>query len=144
MLGEQRRPVDLERVGHHDVDVLVAHDLRQHRRQPLVELDRAHLRARVAQRERQRSEAGPDLHHVIAGLHAGEPHDVLGHVGVGEKVLTERLARPQPVRLEQRLDLARRHRSTPNTRAALARVSSAMSSASTPRAAASAAPTSAT
>ena len=101
---------------------LPATTVREHVGEPAVELDRAHVRAGVAQRERQRTETGPDLDHVVAGLHAREPHDVRGHVGVGEKVLTERLARSQPVLLEQRLDLARRHRSTPNTRAAFARV----------------------
>src|SRR5439155_21848442 len=106
------------------------------------ELDRPHVRARVAQRERERTQPGTDLDDVVARLHAREPHDVAGHVVVGEEVLTEGFARSQPVLVEQRAYLARRHRSTPNTRAALARVSSAIAPTSTPRASASAAPTS--
>ena len=99
VIGEQRGPVDLERVGH-------ARRRRPARARPPPAPPRAGGRARPrstcapasAQRERQRTEAGPDLDHAVAGLHAREPHDVRGHVGVGEEVLTERLARPDPVR----------------------------------------------
>ncbi len=52
-----------------------------------------------------------------------EPHDPAGGVGVGEEVLAERLATAGPRGgSRSSLDLARRHRSTPNTRAGVRRV----------------------
>src|SRR5262249_61610423 len=61
-----------------------------------------------------------------------------------EEGLAQGPRRPDPVTGEEVADLARRHRSTPKTRAALARVSSAISSTSAPRARASASPTATT
>ena len=141
---EARVPVDAQRVVVHDLDIASLDDFFEDRHEMTIELDRAHVRARVGQRDRERTDAGTDLDDPIARLQLREPHDAARGVRVGEEVLTERLRRPHAVAGQELGDLARGHRSTPNARAAFARVISAMSSGSTPRARASAAPTATT
>ena len=111
----------------HDLDVAARDDLFEDRHEVTVELDRAHVRARVASATRERTDAGADLDDASPGCTSARRTMRAAVFGVGEEVLTERLATAGRRAREQRADLARRHRSTPNTRAAFARVSSAIS-----------------
>ena len=72
-----------------------------------VELDRAHVRTGVGQRDGERTDAGSDLDDPLAGLQLGEADDPARGVLVGEEVLAERLRRPDPVAREELADLAR-------------------------------------
>ena len=148
-ITEQRRPVDAQRVRRHDLDVPSGGHLFQHPQDMPVDFDRAHVRAGVEQRNRERADARPHLDDPIAGAYAREAHDAFGGVGIGEEVLPERFARPDAVRREQCPDLRDRERhrtapSTPKTRAAFARVTAAISTGDWPLARASASPTATT
>ena len=67
------------------------------RHQVPVELDRAHVHARVGQLDGERSDTRADLDDTVARLELGEPHDAARGVRVGEEVLTQRLRRPDSV-----------------------------------------------
>src|SRR5439155_26441485 len=109
-----------------------------------VKPDRADGHPRVGQRDGERPHTRTDLDDPFARLHVREAHDPARGVGIGEEILTQRPRLADPVACEQLANLARGHRSTPKARTAFTRVISAISSGATPRARASASPTSTT
>jgi len=109
-----------------------------------VELDRTHVRARVEQCNRQRSDTRTDLNNPIAGRNTRESNDAFRGVRVGEKVLPERLAWTDAMLGEQPANLGDRERHTRNNRVAFAAVTRATSSTDSPRARANASPTATT
>ena len=103
--AEQGVEIDRERVAPDDLDrrrdTGGAERVVEDREQVTVELQRGHLRSRTGERDGERSHAGSDLEHPVAGADAGERDDPARGVGVGEEVLAERPARAQAVRVEE-------------------------------------------
>ncbi len=70
-----------------------------------VDLDRGDLGAGLDQGQGERSESGPDLHHLGTLGDAGQTHDAADRIGVGHEVLTQGPARVQVVGGQQLVDL---------------------------------------
>ena len=76
----------------------------QHRHQAAVDLDGRHRRAGLDQRQRQRADAGTDLHHPVAGPDTGQAGDAPHGVRVGDEVLPEVAPGSETVGVQQLVD----------------------------------------
>ena len=122
----ERAEVELERVPPVDVDVRPLSELGEVRRERPVELDRVNVPGAVGEAPGEDAEAGSDLEDDILGAELGEPLDHAEDVLVDEEVLAQLLLRA---------DAHGRRKAV----AALASILAARSTASSPRAPASAA-----
>jgi hypothetical protein len=65
---------------------------------PRVALDRSHVSGALQEkRPRQAAGSGSDLHHMRAGQRPAGARDAARQIEVEQKVLAERLSRPQPM-----------------------------------------------
>ena len=93
----------LHHVALHQCEVgEVGHGLRQHRRQPAVQLHGHHLFRAAGQLHRQRADARADLQHAAA-LRASGGGDVLRHPALDEEVLPQGLGEAEAVAGQQGL-----------------------------------------
>ena len=75
----------------------VGDDVAQHGGEATIHLERRHRRPGLGQRQRQRTQPGPDLDHVIARSDTGGTGDAAHRVGIGDEVLPEIAAGRQSV-----------------------------------------------
>ena len=103
MLPHQRGQILLHHVALHQREVgVVGHGLRQHRRQPAIQLHRHHLLRPAGQLHRQRADARAYLQHAAA-LRASGGGDVLRHPSLDEEVLPQGLGKAEAVAGQQGL-----------------------------------------
>ena len=102
---QQRGPVELAGVAGHDLGR--RHGLAEHLDQAVVELDRGDPRARLQQGEGERAQPGADLDDVVTGPDISQPRDAPDGVRIDDEVLTQPLARGEPVAAQQLAGLPR-------------------------------------
>ena len=92
VVAERLGPVEPHRVGlqHADGRPVPRHLLERGHEGP-VELDGEHVGAGVGDRDGERAEPGPDLHHSVARRHTGVGDDRAREVRIDQEVLAERL-----------------------------------------------------
>ena len=100
-LRQQSGQVDGHGVPLDDLDAGRLHDRAQDGHDVAVGLDRHHRGPRLGQGEGQGTEPRTDLEDLGAGPGARQPGDPAHRVGVGDEVLAECPARPEPVRRQQ-------------------------------------------
>jgi hypothetical protein len=92
-VAEQRRPVEPHGVALDDPDTRRLDGLPQQRHEMTVDLHRRHRCTGLGQRQRQRTQAGADLDHLVARPDPGQPGDAPDGVGIDDEVLAEGAAR---------------------------------------------------